>query len=116
MYLLKQLSRVAYPVFYDCISLIFNDNRKHPHFLFNPFVPNAPFLYPLKTSGNRKVLRCFQGVEKGYTGNKWANLLNCERSFTYVHNSSHSTFLLNYSFNGTPLYHLPYLSACPHNP
>ena len=22
---------------------------------FNPFVPNAPFLYPLKTSENRKV-------------------------------------------------------------
>ena len=28
----------------------------------NPFVPNAPFLYPLKT--------CFQGVEKGCIGNK----------------------------------------------
>ena len=24
--------------------------------LFNPFVPNAPFLYPLKTSGNLTVL------------------------------------------------------------
>ena len=23
--------------------------------LINPFVPNAPFLYPLKTSENRKV-------------------------------------------------------------
>ena len=30
----------------------------------NPFVPNAPFLYPLKTSENRKV-------EKGCIGNKW---------------------------------------------
>ena len=29
----------------------------------NPFVPNAPFLYPLKTSENRKV-------EKGCIGNK----------------------------------------------
>ena len=32
---------------------------------FNPFVPNAPFLYSLKTSGNRKVFYCLQGVEKG---------------------------------------------------
>ena len=41
---------------------------------FNPFVPNAPFLYPLKASENRKVFRCFQGVEKGCTGNKWVNI------------------------------------------
>ena len=32
---------------------------------FNPFVPNAPFLYPLKI--------CFQGVEKGCIGNEWVN-------------------------------------------
>ena len=31
----------------------------------NPFVPNAPLLHPLKTSENRKVFWCFQGVEKG---------------------------------------------------
>ena len=37
----------------------------------NPFVPNALFLYPLKTSENRKVFWCFQGVEKGCIGNKW---------------------------------------------
>ena len=30
--------------------------------LFNPFVPNAPFLYSLQTE-NRKFF-CFQGVEK----------------------------------------------------
>ena len=29
----------------------------------NPFVPNAPFLYSLKTSENLTVF-CFQGVEK----------------------------------------------------
>ena len=23
--------------------------------IFNPFIPNAPFLYPLKTSENRKI-------------------------------------------------------------
>ena len=27
----------------------------------NPFVPNAPFLYPLKISENRKVFLCFHG-------------------------------------------------------
>ena len=31
--------------------------------LFNPFVPNAPFLYSLQTE-NRKFFWCFQGVEK----------------------------------------------------
>ena len=38
----------------------------------NPFVPNAPFLYPLETE-NRKVFRSFKGVEKGCIGNKWVN-------------------------------------------
>ena len=31
---------------------------------FNPFVPNARFPYPLKTSENRKVCSCFQGKRK----------------------------------------------------
>ena len=39
---------------------------------FNPFIPNPPFIYPLKTSENRKVL-CFQEVEKGCIGNEWIN-------------------------------------------
>ena len=39
--------------------------------LFSPFVPNAPFLYPLKTSENLAVFWCFQGVEKGCIGNEW---------------------------------------------
>ena len=33
-------------------------------YLVYPFVPNAPFFYPLKTSENSKVFWCFQGVEK----------------------------------------------------
>ena len=37
--------------------------------IFSPFVPNALFLYPLKTSENLKF-SCFQGVEKGCIGNK----------------------------------------------
>ena len=32
-----------------------------------------PFSTPLKTSENRKVFGCFQGVEKGYIGKKWVN-------------------------------------------
>ena len=39
--------------------------------LFSPFVPNAPFLYPLKTSENLAVFWCFQGVEKGCIVNEW---------------------------------------------
>ena len=48
------------------------------HF-FNLFVPNAPFLYHLKTSENRKVFWCFQGVPTGGIGNEWVNTLvkNC---------------------------------------
>ena len=40
-------------------------------FIINPFVPNAPFLYPLKTSENLTVFWCFQEVEKGCIGNEW---------------------------------------------
>ena len=37
---------------------------------FNPFVPNASFLYPLKTSENHKIFWCFQGVNKKCIGNE----------------------------------------------
>ena len=40
---------------------------------FNPFVPNAPFLYPEKTSENLTVFWCFWGVGKRCIGNKWVN-------------------------------------------
>ena len=40
---------------------------------FNTFIPNAPFPYPLKTSENRKIFLCFQGVEEGCIGNEWVN-------------------------------------------
>ena len=39
----------------------------------NSFAPNAPFLYSLKTSENRKVFLCFQGIQKEWIGNKWVN-------------------------------------------
>ena len=41
--------------------------------LINQSVSNAPFLYPLKTSENLKVLWCFQRVEKGFIGNEYVN-------------------------------------------
>ena len=41
--------------------------------IINPFFPNSPFLYPLKTSENLPVFRCFQGAEKGCIGNEWVN-------------------------------------------
>ena len=37
-------------------------------FSLNPFVPNTPFLYPLKKSANRKIFWCFQGVGEGHIG------------------------------------------------
>ena len=49
----------------------FNIEKLLLPYLFNRFVPNAPFLYPLKT-GKLKVFWCFQGVEKECIGNKWA--------------------------------------------
>ena len=41
--------------------------------LFNPFVSNASFLYPLQTSENLTFFWCFQGVEKGRIGKKQVN-------------------------------------------
>ena len=41
--------------------------------MLNPFVPNAPFYYPLNTSENLPVFWCIQGVEKVCIGNKWVN-------------------------------------------
>ena len=40
---------------------------------FNNFVPDAPFLYPMKTSENLAVFLCFQGVKKGGIDSKWIN-------------------------------------------
>ena len=43
----------------------------------SPFVPNAPFLYPLTT--------CFERVEKGCIGNKWVNTEKGAKSATELH-------------------------------
>ena len=39
----------------------------------DPFAPNLPFLYTLKTWKNLTVFWCFQGVEKWCIGSKWVD-------------------------------------------
>ena len=46
-----------------CFNIYFTD--------FNPYVPNAPILYPLETSENLTVFWCLERVEKRCTGNEW---------------------------------------------
>ena len=46
-----------------------------PRMTIYPFVLSAPFLYPLKTSENQKVLWRFQGVGKWCIGNKSIKVL-----------------------------------------
>ena len=46
----------------------------------NPLVPNAPFLYPLKTSENLSVFWCFQGVKKGCIGKEWVKETQARRN------------------------------------
>ena len=48
---------------------VFGDTKKYVY--LNPFVPNAPFLYPLKTSEDFMIFWCFQRVEKRCIGNVW---------------------------------------------
>ena len=53
--------------------------KKHSVFLkwashVNLFIPNASFLYPMKTWKNRKIFWCLQGVEKWCIGNQWVNV------------------------------------------
>ena len=57
--------------------------QQHTHELLhiNPFFPNAPFLYPLKISGNPTVIWCFQRVEKRCIGSKWVNPKNAHHNF-----------------------------------
>ena len=45
---------------------------------FNPFVLDAPFLYPLKPYGFLMIT----GAEKGYIGNKWVSLQTSNLQFT----------------------------------
>ena len=42
--------------------------KSHCRRLFNPFIPNAPFLYLLKTTEILTIFWCFQWIEKGCIG------------------------------------------------
>ena len=64
----------CYPVNCQCLWKKTLIEKKWLIFLYaniNPFVPNTPFLYPLKTSENLTVFWCIHGVEKGCIGYKW---------------------------------------------
>ena len=54
---------------------IYRRNYKNPNSVrFNPLQPSVPsvaYLYPLKTSENPRVFRCFQGVYISNTGQSW---------------------------------------------
>ena len=50
---------------------------------FNPFVPNAPLLYSLKTSENLTVFRCFRRVEKECIGNEWVKIKHSSKRFSW---------------------------------
>ena len=48
---------------------------------YNPFVPNAPFLYPLKTLETFMVFcfsDAFREIEKGCIRNQWFNSLTSD--------------------------------------
>ena len=68
-------------------------------FFPDPFVPNAPLLFPLKTSENLAVFWCFQWVEKGSIRNEWVNW-----TMSVVHSTQGSTskFSSFYSFKRQP--------------
>ena len=55
-------------IFSQC--LILKKEKQTCRMLPNPFAPNAPFPYPLKTSENFRVFLYFQWVEKGCIGSK----------------------------------------------
>ena len=78
----------------------------------NSFVPNAPFLYPLKTSEKWKVFYCFQGVEKWCIGKKWVNfhVLKFEKKKLYLQKHF---FEVLYLFKTTTFYFFLILNNFP---
>ena len=62
---------------YNARRFLFRVLKKLKRSAFNPFLPNEPFLYPLKTSENLilMVFWYFQGAEKECIRNKWVKSL-----------------------------------------
>ena len=69
-------------------------NQQHKEAV-NPFILNASFLYPLKTSGNLTVFWIFQEEEKRSIGNEWVNWsavqINCTLSIRHVTSLNRTT-------------------------
>ena len=63
------------PKYWFLIHLVFSLFWCYAYFCLNPFIHNALFLYPLKTTEKLRVFWCFQGEERGCIGNKWATYL-----------------------------------------
>ena len=60
----------------ESVSSWKQNNPMPPKATVNPFVPNAPFLYPLKTSENlteNLSFLMFSMGREGWIGNKWVN-------------------------------------------
>ena len=53
------------------------------YFCVDPFVSNAPFLYPLKTSENLTIFQFFQGIEKRCIENEWIKVFHTTALFLY---------------------------------
>ena len=64
LYFFGLIAKIIWPLIQVILPLMFH---------INPFVPNASFLWPLKTLENLKIFWYFQGVVKGCIGNKWVN-------------------------------------------
>ena len=59
------------------LSKSLNNMLSYQVVFINPFVPNAPFLYPLKISENLT----FSNVFRGCIGNKWVKEMNLRLMF-----------------------------------
>ena len=69
---------------------------------FNPFVPNAPFLYFLR----------FQGVEKGDIGNKWVKPILHKGSIADVWQGPKCSSLIHFTTQKMKLFLRDFFSKC----
>ena len=85
------------------------NSHHHSNSLYT-LVPNAPFFYSLKRSGNRKVLWCFLGIEKGWIGNVWVNTLSSRSEYfknSFISNAANEWNKLNADICSSPSYNIP---------
>ena len=63
------------------LQLLLNTGEQSPLVFLNPFCPNVPFLYPMKTS-EKLWFSDVSGVEKDNIGLKWVNKMEWVYLFT----------------------------------